>query len=546
MRMTRVFGLALTLVLFGSVCARAALADEAAQIYDPGQVFIVDLTLSPTEKAKLEAEPGEYVKGTFSMAKSADGTPSGMEVPFISSRAAEIRLKGNTGGSFRDLSEKAAFKLKFKKAEAVLGLRKMTLNNMVQDPSMVHETLAYSAFRAAGVPASRTGYAYMRLNGEDLGVYLDLENLDSIGLAHIFGSFDGETQHLYEGEDGHDVKPGEATAFEVDEGEEGDISDLEDLIAAVGGSGSEPWSQRVAPYADLAEMTKMWAVEKYIDHWDGYSGHAEAGLRPNNYYLFSEPSGRFLMMPWGADQTWIPTIGVGTPGREVTFDGNGGVLFNKCLEDDQCFRAYWRAVRDVRVAIGNLNPVALAESSAALLAPWQAEEIAHGRPEYDADEIKEGDNGVDETLAFIAGRSAEAYEWLAANVPSGELIEPEKSAKTTSPPAPAKTPPPGFLTVNGFVVARGVLTTRLGFSVPGRVSENVSMRTDKGRRRVCAVENKPVTLAANLHCQLSKAAKRRLSEGQLRLKVILGFAPQDGGAAAVLSRTIIVRKDSGA
>jgi spore coat protein CotH len=313
---TRVAGLALALALLGCAWAQAAFAaDEAGPIYDPSQVFFVNLTLSSTEEAKLEAEPGEYVKGTFSMTKSVDGTPSGAEVPFISSRAAEIRLKGNAGGSFRDLSEKAAFKLKFKKAEAALGLRKMTLNNMVQDPSMVHETLAYAAFRAAGVPASRTGYAYVRLNGEDLGVYLDLENLDEIGLARIFGSFDKNTQHLYEGEDGHDVKPGEETAFEVDEGPEDDITDLEDLIEVVNSEPGvgESWSQHVAARANLAEMTKMWAVEKYIDHWDGYSGHAEPFLRPNNYYLFSEPSGRFQMLPWGADQTWIPTKGVPNP-----------------------------------------------------------------------------------------------------------------------------------------------------------------------------------------------------------------------------------------
>ena len=102
----------------------------------------------------------------------------------------------------------------------MLGLRKMTLNNMVQDPSMVHETLAYASFRAAGVPASRTGYAYVRLNDNDIGVYLDLENLDEIGLKRIFGSFDDETQHLYEGEQGDDVFPGGEAGFEVDEGSE--------------------------------------------------------------------------------------------------------------------------------------------------------------------------------------------------------------------------------------------------------------------------------------------------------------------------------------
>ena len=544
--------LALALSILFAFSAAPALADEAASIYDPSKVVIIDLALSTEAEAKLEAEPDEYVKGTFSISQTAGGTPTGEESTLVSSRPVEVRLKGSIGGSFRLLSEKPGFKLKFKKADAVLGLRKMTLNNMVQDPSMVHETLAYASFRAAGVPGSRTGYAYVRLNGDDIGVYLDLENLDEIGLKRIFGSFDDETQHLYEGEQGDDVFPGGEAGFEVDEGSEADISDLEALIEAVndeGGSGS--WSDRVSPNADLAEMTKMWAVEKYIDHWDGYAGHTEpsqAGERPNNYYLFSEPTGRFQMLPWGTDQAWIRTVGVGTPGREVTFDGPGGVLFNKCLEDDQCFRAYWRAVRDVRVAIGALNPTALAETSAALLAPWQTEEIENGRPEYDAEEIKESDTGVDATLEFIAGRSAEAYAWLAANIPSGELIEPGKAEDKSGNPTPPRppTPPPGSLTVNSFVVDHGVLTTRLGFSAPGKVSENVSMHTRKGRRRVCSIESKPVSLAANLRCRLSKAAMRRLSDGRLRLRVILGFVPQDGGAPAVVSRAITARKGSGA
>ncbi len=535
--------------MLAAFAAKPALADEAASLYDPGKVVFIELTLSPEEEAKLEAEPGKYVKGTFSLTESSDGTPAGKEMtPLIPTRPAEVRLKGNVGGSFRKLSEKPGLKLKFKKSEPMLGLHKMTLNNMVQDPSMVHETLAYAAFRAAGVPASRTGYAYVLLNGKDIGVYLDLETLDETALSRIFGSFNSTTQHLYEGEDGHDVTAGEATKFEVDEGSESNIADLEELIEVVNSEPAEgeSWSEHVAAKLDLAEMVKMWAVEKYIDHWDGYSGHAEVGLRPNNYYLYSEPSGRFQMMPWGADQTWIPTIGVATPDREVTFDGKGGVLFDKCLEDEQCFHAYWRAVRDVRVAIANLDPAALAESSAILLGPWQAEESAHGRPEYDAEEIKEGKNGLEETLEFIIGRSAEAYSWLAANAPPGEEIEPEKPEEKSTgtpppppqPPSPAKVPAPGSLAVNGFIVNHTTLRTRLGFSAPGTASENVSMGTERGRRRVCSVEGQAVSFLATLRCQLSKAARQRLSEGPLRLRVTLGFVPGDGGAAAVASRSI--------
>jgi len=525
MRTIRVVGLALVLALLGCALAQSALAaDEAGSIYDPGQVFFVNLTLSPTERAKLEATPDEYVKGTFSMTKSANGTPSGAEVPFIPSQAAEIRLKGNVGGSFRDLSKKAAFKLKFKKTEAVLGLRKMTLNNMVQDPSMVHETLAYAAFRAAGVPASRTGYAYVRLNGEDLGVYLDLENLDSVGLARIFGSFDDETQHLYEGEGGHDVKPGEATAFEVDEGPEDDIADLEALIKAVNDEGGGPFSERLATHADLAEMTKMWAVEKYIDHWDGYSGHAEPFLRPNNYYLFSEPSGRFQMLPWGADQTWIPTEGVSN--REVTFDGKGGVLFNKCLEDKVCFRQYWEALKGVTTTIAALGPQTLAESTATMLAPWQAEEIANGRFEYDAAEIKEGKYGLDETIEFIEGRQAEAEKWLAENKPA-EPVAPDQivNSGSSGPMPPSGKPATPALIFERAKRSGRQLTTQVQVSGPGKATLRATFKVGKKQKKACTT-NKRAQAAGELalRCKLSDAAMEGLANGPLRLKLTITIA----------------------
>jgi hypothetical protein len=71
-------------------------------------------------------------------------------------------LKGH--GTFRPLGKKSAFKLKFAKKDRFFWLKKLTLNNMVQDASMIHETLGYEVLRAVGVPAPRTGFAYVRVN----------------------------------------------------------------------------------------------------------------------------------------------------------------------------------------------------------------------------------------------------------------------------------------------------------------------------------------------------------------------------------------------
>ena len=65
-----------------------------------------------------------------------DGTPGGIGRRRKPSRTSKSNSR-EAAGSFEDIGRKAAFKLKFKKAEPFFGLRKLTLNNMTQDPSMI-------------------------------------------------------------------------------------------------------------------------------------------------------------------------------------------------------------------------------------------------------------------------------------------------------------------------------------------------------------------------------------------------------------------------
>lgn len=45
-------------------------------------------------------------------------------------------------------------------------------------------------------------------------------------------------------------------------------------------------------------IVRMWAIERFIGHWDGYQGWVK------NNYLRSDETGRFTMLPWGIDQTF--------------------------------------------------------------------------------------------------------------------------------------------------------------------------------------------------------------------------------------------------
>jgi hypothetical protein len=557
---SRVSALFIAAAIAAGIGVPSARADEAAALYDPATVWAIHLTLPQASEEKLEADPeGEYQPGEFSIAATTGGP--GSEMPFSTAVKAEIRLKGSA--SFESLSGKAAFKLKFKKGERPFGLKKLTLNNMVEDPSMTHETLAYEVAREAGVPAPRTGFAYVYVNGRDYGMHLDLETMDDQALERMFGTpFEAKLQHLYEGEDGTDVIPGDATAFEVDEGDETNIADLEALIAAVNGAGAEPWSTRVAPFADLAKMSRMWAMEKYVGQWDGYSGQT-GGSQPNNYYLYDDIHGVFQMLPWGMDESFKPE-------HHLPFDGQAGVLFDKCIEDSACLADYWHGLSTVLATARSLGLPARAAALDTMLAPWQVQEQGDGRFHHTR---AEAHTAATATAEFATTRVGEAEAWLAAHEPpeetgggtggeeqgdggdgagggdsSGEApVTAPGAIGSTTPTAnggdPGAAPVPSPAARLGHLRERGsALSTALTLSAPAAVSQRATFVLDGHRHLACSLpageyEAGPVVL----HCPLLPDARRHLQDGPLRLRV-LTTVRTDAGATTKLPRLVELRR----
>jgi CotH kinase protein len=533
---------ALVLGWNGTAASAAEPAPGAAGwLFDPNSVVGIDLRLPQESLEALEAEPEvEYEPGTFTL------TVAGQTFGPL---AVGIRLKGGFG-SFRALpDEKSGFKIKFDKfvpEQTFSGLKKLTLNNMVQDPSMVHETLAYELFRSVGVVAPRTGYAFVRVNDEPFGLYLDVETLDLIALARWYAS----TGHLYEGEYGSDVRPG-APAFEVDEGSKKNTADLEALSVAANATGGD-WSDGMAGFADLGQMTRMWAAERYIGHWDGYSGPPSPGNDlPNNYYLHSDAAGEFQMLPWGTDQTWVDRL---------EFSGEApGIMFEKCLADTSCAAMYRTALEQVRSAAAGLGLGAHLDYLAQRLAPCQALEVDPWR-EFWGPEIEAG---IEATRDFVADRPGELADWL--GVPPGSpatevaLTTPAGDSCITPPPPPS-TPPlipvapdqtmanpeeraaaPGptqtVLRVGAPRLVGDEIVTPLDLPGAERIVQRVSAQARHGWRRVCRErETREAAGSFSAGCRLSSTARRQLRHDPLTLKVRVDFMPFDGKPEFALHR----------
>ncbi len=508
------------LALVALIAAQPAAASEpppgqAGWLFDPGAVVEIDLELPQASIEALEAEPEEdYQPATFLL--TAGGQTYGpLEIG--------TRLKGGIG-SFRPLSRKAAFKLKFDEVvddQTFFGLEKLTLNNMVQDPSMIHETLAYEVFRSLGIPASRTGYAFVRVNGEPYGLYLNIEVLDTVSLPRWLGS----TRHLYEGSYGTDVTPGGAGAFEVDEGKSSKREDLEALIAAANAKTGD-WSDGMAAVADLAEMTEMWAIERYIGHWDGYAGHG-GNLAPNNYYLHSadtgEDAGIFRMLPWGTDWTWE---------TRLDFDQQGGLLLDRCLADASCAAMYRAALVGARDSILALDLHSRALELAATVAPWQALEVAPRREHTPADMAA----AVESTRDFIADRPGELAAWLSAQVPSPVGVS-SAASSATSLRAPSS--PRRKLWVGAPRLASGQVVTPLELPAAGTAVQRVYRRQRGRSASVCAGRASRARPGATLlRCSLPATLRRRLARGSLALGVRIVFTPGGGDAESAQRRLV--------
>jgi hypothetical protein len=521
-----------------SVAAAEPEPGEAGWLYDPGKIVAIDLTLSPAAEAELKSEPDEYVEGGIAIS-TTDGVPEGEEHLVASRDSVGIRLKGSAAGSFRPLSGKAAFKVKFnfenakgEKGKKYLGLKKLTLNNMVEDFSLIHETLAYTAYRGVGLPASRTGYAFVRVNGEPFGLYLNLEDMDDVALERWFGEFEEPPQHLYEGESGTDVKPGvdalsaEEGGFEVDEGDPSNLDDLKALVAAVNSTEGDGWSAAVAPVAALTELTRIWAVEKYIGHWDGYAGQA-GKFQPNNYFLYSDPAGIFQMLPWGADETFE---------RHLAFDGPAGLMFNKCLADPACEALYRKELKGVRDAIEGLSLPTLAADTAALIKPWWEAD-----PQLENPDQVEG--ATEEVEGFLAARGDEVDAWLGEDeMPSGgdmPSTEPSPQPSISSPSSISG----AALSFAGHYRSGRYLNVHLRLPLAGKVTLRASTKGRSGQKLVCA-SSAEATDAGELgiHCRLSRAALIDLGRHALRLELALAMTPASGPEETVIRSIRLARE----
>ena len=272
------------------------------------RVYQVQIELRPEERARLLRDSRRYVPANLSI----DGVNYGQ---------VGLHLKGK--GSFRNLDEKPSFTVnlaKFKRDQRFRGLRKIHLNNSVEDGSFLREWIGSELFRAAGVPAPEVGHAMVRLGDRQLGLYVVKEGFASEFLSRNFARSDGQ---LYELADGGSVPGGSST--------EG--TPFQRMIVAAQEPDLERRWQRLRETVDVDRFLSFMAMEVVACHWDGYS------LARNNFRVYHDPgTDRMVFLPTGMDQlfanpmlTWRPHM-AGTVARGFLEIPEGRELYRARVE----------------------------------------------------------------------------------------------------------------------------------------------------------------------------------------------------------------------
>lgn len=382
-------------------------ADPSAELYDAERLpeFHIELSEEALDTLSLVSDSEDPRQDTYVRATFRYGDEEVTDVG--------LRIKGE--GSFQQLDAKPAWKLKFDEFvpdQTFHGLKRMTLNNLFEDPSFIAERLAYDVYRAASVPAPRCNNALVYINGEFYGVYANLEAEDKPFLRRWF---DDDGGNLYE-EGQSDFVPGAETTFNLETNEErNDRTDLIGLIAAIDGASPTTFLDDVGAHLDLENYFKFTAVEAAVNQWDMYSYTV---FWVNNMRLYREPTaGKFHFIPWGHDMSMKPYRDSGKPyihlfelSRQYDVPNrniSAGLLFRRCLESAPCVAAYREAVEEVIVTYEALDLEARAAAYYEQIKPFVYED-ERKRVCCGSDSLsnQDFDSAVTSVLETIRGRVA--------------------------------------------------------------------------------------------------------------------------------------------
>lgn len=269
-----------------------------------------------------------------------DGEPAGV---------VGLRLGGGSG-SFLPWDDKPKLRLDFRwrDDDRFHGLERLALDNAKMDCGALGQALAAEAFAAAGVPASRTGWAQVFVNGADYGLYVVVEVQDDRFLERAFGD---EDARLYDGSYRWagwlpyflDFGLGRDHRYDLEEGDDVGFRDLAAVSGAVEASLAAGRVTGGLPgLVDWDLVHRFVAVDQWLGVEDSYPTNR------NNVSVVFPTDGPMALAPWDLDTAFREE-------DERQWTEPRGRLWAACARDPACRRRHGDVVRDVLADLSTVD-----------------------------------------------------------------------------------------------------------------------------------------------------------------------------------------------
>lgn len=313
-------------LVFFLVVVNAALLQAQDQ---PLELPVYRLTLDPDDLGSLYQSPRSGVRYPARFTFAGE------------SRECQVRFRGASARKFR----KKSWKIWFEDRSNPLGAREVNLNAEYTDLSLMRNSLAMKLFQFLGHPAADTEHVSLIVNGDYMGVFVQVEEMNEDFLRRYGyqpGGFyksenhGGSTAPLLDFDNYY-------SSWNKKAGDESDYTDAQRLFNQLLYLTHGDFENRISSILNVDNVLRYFAVTYAISSMDAVT---------KNTLLYFGPDGRLhQIMPWDHDASfgnhWTGEYrsDFETVFQWVTFRYH--LLFQRLMEYDTWRESFWRTVGTV-------------------------------------------------------------------------------------------------------------------------------------------------------------------------------------------------------
>lgn len=246
----------------------------------------------------------------------------------------KIRLRG---GHTRDYPKKSF--------EIMRGGQSIHLNAEYDDPSMIRNALSFRFFGWIRVPAPKTKHCLLFINGQSMGVYLEIEAVDrsffrrrGLSCESIIYAVDENADFSLRNPSTRKRKSSLFSGYELKSGTDTDRKKLQAFIASLNALPSDKLYPYLQANLDVDNYLRWLAGAVFTGNYDGFD---------QNYALYrSNTKGCYRIVPWDYEGTWGRNCYGKKCGSDLVRVTGYNVLTNKLLANKSIRSRYKQILRE--------------------------------------------------------------------------------------------------------------------------------------------------------------------------------------------------------